>query len=142
MKLEKNNKGEVNGKISGNNCGSEIRILDESLKSSNGYILLKHSSNKYNPWDKKHFTNGYENSSFTNNALQLHLYGTIYLNTCQYNSWIAYDKFGVPIRFQLSKMSNMNAIFANTSGTGFSFVFADTSNGTIKHLELSNTINL
>lgn len=146
LNLVKNNKGEVNGVISGNNCGSEISILDKSLKSSNGYILLKHSDhqdNSYTKWEDKHFTNGYEYSSFTNNALQLHLYGTIYLNTCQYNSWIAYDKFGVPIRFQLSKMSDMNALFANTSGTGFSFVFADTSDGsTVKPLKLTNTTNL
>ena len=71
----------------------------------------------------RHFTLGYEKSYFDGEKLHLHLYGTMYLNTCQYNCWIAYDKNGVPIRFKLDTMKDMNTLFANTNGSGLSWTF-------------------
>ena len=102
--------------------------MDTSLFSLDDYskMILKgqeDSTNHPEKWENKHFTLGYENSYFDGETLHLHLYGTMYLNTCQYNCWIAYDKNGVPIRFKLDTMKNMNAIFANTNGTGLSWTF-------------------
>ena len=102
--------------------------MDTSLLSLDDYskMILKGQENSTNlpdKWENKHFTLGYENSYFDGETLHLHLYGTMYLNTCQYNCWIAYDKNGVPIRFKLDTMRNMNALFANTNGSGLSWTF-------------------
>lgn len=113
-----------------------LTLRDTSLSSLDDYskMLLKGQDaiqNLPTYWENendaedvpRHFTLGYEKSSFDGETLHLHLYGTMYLNTCQYNCWIAYDKYGVPIRFKLDTMRNMNNLFANTNGTCFSWTF-------------------
>lgn len=103
-----------------------LKLMDSSLDSLDDYskmILNGYESNKPDKWENKHFTLGYENSKFDGETLHLHLYGTMYLNTCQYNCWIAYDKNGVPIRFKLDTMKDMNTLFANTNGSGLSWTF-------------------
>jgi hypothetical protein len=124
------------GTVSVTEAPKTLTLMDSTLDSLPEYskMLLKGQNKIQNLptyWkeedkekdDSRHFTNGYENSKFDGETLHLHLYGTMYLNTCQYNCWIAYDKNGVPIRFKLNTMRNMNALFANTNGSGLSWTF-------------------
>ena len=59
----------------------------------NIYINLPDESNKSNDYVCSF--------NYDEGKLDIHLYSTISINTCNYKCWISYNKFGVPYKFEL-----------------------------------------
>ena len=121
---------------------NEITLADEDMTSEEGkiYLCLK-SSDLPDNWghNEKHFNDIQITPCYFNydeGKLDIHLYSTIYVNSCNYKCWISYNKFGVPQKFNLNDMQNCSNMFGNTSSISLAWpLISDKDNNYYVRLE-------
>ena len=114
-----------------------LTLSDPTMTSEKGeiYLIIRDDTNTSLPvnWGNsgKHFTNEIELKAcefdYNSGKLDIHLYSTIYINTCDYSCWISYDKYGVPNKIELGDMIDCSNAFSDSNSTILPWALIDKS---------------